>query len=37
MFEKKEGHRAYITRNSMEFYPSQRPNTISTTAWKNLY
>ncbi len=22
MFEKKEGHRAYITRNSMEFYPS---------------
>ncbi len=30
----KKKHGAYTIRNSMEFYPSQRLNTISITTWQ---
>jgi len=33
----KKGHRAYIIRNSMEFYPSQKTNNRSITTWQNPY
>jgi hypothetical protein len=33
----KKGHKTYIIRNSMEFYPSQKPNIKSTIAWQNPY
>jgi hypothetical protein len=33
----KKNDKVYLIRNSMEFYPSQKPNNRSTTTWQNPY